>query len=131
MLGDSDTSGLGFQLAMYRWMDDMKEARRIREDRTNADSLDTMIAHYNELVGRFNRLWNGCLEASNEFERYKNDANSLIEQRNERIEDLERQLAAAKATERRLLAEAYDLMILRLDRENEREQREAARSQRT
>src|SRR4051812_1547756 len=69
MLGDSETSGLGFQLAMYRWMDNMKEARHVREDRIAAFNLDLMITEYNDLVERFNRLWNGCMEAGKEFDR--------------------------------------------------------------
>jgi hypothetical protein len=107
----------------------MEEARRIREDGVNAHNLSVMIAHYNQLVGRFNTLWNGCLEVGKEFDRQQAEARRELLTRDERIADLERQLAAEKATVQCMRAHAYDMMILRLDQEKERREREAARSQ--
>lgn len=92
-----DTSGLGFQLAMYRWLDDMDEARRIREHGNSLGiaqaQLDWITAQHNDLVARFNRLRDAAIEAA----RIAEGRQLEIAARDARIADLEAQLAAAQA----------------------------------
>ena len=97
MYHDNGTAGLGFQLAMYRFLDGVDEARRIRDEGNRVGiahaQLDWMIAKHNDLVDRFNRLLNVSEETAQTADRLQNQAR----QKDREIADLREQLAAAKA----------------------------------
>ena len=58
-----DASGISFQLAMYRWEDDMRQARALRQRRSDENTTDVVLAQYNDLVIRFNKLADAAAKA--------------------------------------------------------------------
>jgi hypothetical protein len=125
-LGDG---GIGYQLSLYRLLDDMEVARRIREDGSNAQNLGWIIAQHNQLVERLNRLWNGCIEAGKEFERFKGELKQRIDERDARIQELEREVAVAKTTEYNWHLAAHDRLIANIDRWQVLDRKDVAGSQ--
>ena len=59
----TDTSGLSFQLMMYRWEDDMRSARAARLREADSEAADLLIAQYNDLVRRYNILAEAAVKA--------------------------------------------------------------------
>lgn len=126
MLCGSGASELGFQLAMYRWLDGMEEARRIRDASVESQNTAIMVARHNELVGRFNKL----ATAATQLADYARTLERGTQDRDARIVELERQLADSSREQERLrilcLAENQARLKL-VAAEEEREM--AARSQ--
>ena len=98
----NDASGLGFQLAMYRWEDDMRAARAARAQRADEATADIVIAEYNDLVHRYNALAEAALKAGRAADASQaraSAADAELLSKDREIADLNKRLADA----------AYDL----------------------
>ena len=125
MLCGSGASELGFQLAMYRWLDGMEEARRIRDASVESQNAAIVTARYNELVERFNKL----AIAANQLADYGRSLERGIRDRDARIAELERQLAGSRQEVKLLRDAAHDRFCAEMDLLKEKEQQNVLRSQ--
>ncbi|MEO8715011.1 MAG: hypothetical protein ABI369_08355 [Acetobacteraceae bacterium] len=60
---DGDSTGIGFQLSMYRMLDAVEKARELRAAANERSLSDYYLSQYNELARRFNGLWDAVREA--------------------------------------------------------------------
>lgn len=122
-----DGSGIGFQLSIYRLLDDLEEARRIRDASIESQNAAIMTARYNELVERFNRL----VAAANQLADYGRSLERGTQDRDARIAELERQLAGSRQEVKFLRDTAHDRFCAEMDLLKEKEQQSDLRSQKT
>jgi hypothetical protein len=127
MYYSDDTAGVGFQLAMYRFLDSMKEARRIEEQSIAQTQYDWLLAKHNDLVARYNKLLNMGLHAA----RVADSRWDQLVERDQRIAELEAQLAATQADEKKYRQLYVQEGFKRLYREKEIKLLREARSQQT
>jgi hypothetical protein len=118
---------MGFQLSMYRLLDDLEEARRIRDVSIESQNAAMMIARYNELVERFNKL----ATAANQLADYGRSLERGTQDRDARIAELERQLADSRQEVKFLRDAAHDRFCAEMDLLKEKEQQSGLHSQQT
>ena len=96
LIMDGDTSGLGFQLAMYRWEDNMRLARAGRLRQADDEAARLIVAQYDDLVNRYNALAQEALKAGRIADARASAAEAQISSKNREIAELRQRLHKAE-----------------------------------
>ncbi len=127
MFDHGSDGGLGFQLSMYRLIDDFDEAGRIGRENELLSRADRMRSEYNRLLAHAQALERALQERSQQLTAVQND----LAMKNQQLESTQQELksvyarVAFEASERRME------MIARQDRARERDRQRNAGSQPT
>lgn len=90
-----DSTGIGFQLAMYRMLDGFEKAREIRAAANERTLSDYYLIQYNNLVRRYNGLCDAVrdtLPRVSELEQRVQAREEELRAKDTRIAELEEQL---------------------------------------
>jgi len=119
MLGDTGgDGGLGFQLSMYRLLDDFERSRQIREAANERTAADFYLDQYNHLVGRYNALLqysNKMIAAGQALEQRVEQQDEAIRAKDARIIELEKAVKATDIAYRQSMARLHKRAIEAID----------------
>lgn len=120
-----DDGGLGFQLSMYRLIDDLSEARQIGRENALTDQVDRLRAGYNRLLTYAQGVERDLEERNRQLSAVQND----LALRTQQLEAAQNELKTVYARNAFEASQRHMTMIAVQDRLRERDRQRLAGSQ--